>query len=123
MHFATFAWFGDQKFKFLFPSGVTANLPHWGTDDYPPLSPRAAARSALAFLDAAVPMSNASLEEFTLARAWGPQDDDRYWYYSIKLRVPHPEDVGADASLVNIPVLFNGAVPPCIALDADDLLL
>lgn len=123
MHFATSTWLGDEKVKFLFPPGVTANSPRWGNDEFPPLSPRAAARSAFAFLDVALPMSNASLREYTLARTWGPKDADCYWSYSVELQVPDPEDIGADASLVHIPVLFNGAVPPYIVLDADSPLL
>ncbi len=120
MHFATFCWFGEQKFKFVFPSGATARAPSWRDDEFPPLSPHAAGRFALAFLDEVLPKSTAYLMSYTLAKAWGPQTEDCYWYYSIECQVPDPEDIAADHSIVHIPVLLNGVVPQCIALDAGE---
>jgi len=117
MNFATHSWLGERKFKFLFPSGTTAHIPQWGSGEFPPLSPRAAARSALAFLNTVLPNSGGSLRSYTLGQAWGPRSEDCYWYYSIEFQVPDPEDGAADDSLVQIPVLLNGVVPPHLVVD------
>jgi len=120
MHFATFTWLGERKFRFVFPSGAIADAPSWGDDEFPPLSPRAASRIASTFLDEILPNSGASLTKYILAKAWGPQAEDCYWYYSIEFQVPDPADVGADHSIAHIPVLLSGVVPQYTALNADE---
>lgn len=120
MHFATYAWFGERKVKFLFPSGISANAPRWGESEYPPLSPRAAAKAAITFLNKVLPDSGGSLTTYKLVQAWGPNSDDCYWYYAIEFSIPDPEDIGLDAGLLEIPVLFNGIVPEYILIEGEN---
>lgn len=114
MHYGTYFWAGEQRYKFCFPAGDASSSPVWGEDEFPPLSPRQAERSATLFLESHLPGSFGRLNSYKLNRTWGPKENDCYWYYSIEFMVPDPEDIGADASLVEIPVLFDGTVPPLV---------
>lgn len=116
MHYGTFFWIGEERFKFCFPSGNETTAPRWTEEhEFPPLSPRKAADSAIQFLSSRLPNSGASLKSYRLYKSWGPEPLDCYWYYAIEFVIPDPEDVGADSSLLEIPVLFDGTVPPLVS--------
>jgi hypothetical protein len=114
MHYGIYFWIGERRLKFCFPSGDESTAPVWADSDFPPLPPRQAALSAEQFLKSQLPDSGASLKCYKLRKTWGPKSNDCYWYYAIEFVMPDPEDVGADSSLVEIPVLFDGLVPPLI---------
>lgn len=108
-------YFETLLFKFSFGPELGADKPAWSEEEpFPPLSPReaiAASREALVRMLSDYPCAEPAFNACALQRS-GPEG---WWYYDVSWMVWPPE--GGDRSLINLPVMLNGQVPPYQAFD------
>ncbi|GFM84590.1 hypothetical protein PSCICN_52820 [Pseudomonas cichorii] len=105
-------YFEELVFKFSFGKNEGADNPPWlENEDFPPLSPREAiAVSKLVVLDMLREYPYAEPQFHACALKKVNNSDNGWWYYDIDW-MAYPPECG-DRSVVNVPVMLNGRVPP-----------
>ncbi len=116
-------YFETLVFRFSVGPDDIPETPAWlDTEDFPPLSPRAAIEtSRLVVLDMLkdYPCAEPGFHACALKKT---HDSDRgWWYYEVEWRV-YPPEYG-DRSSLTVPVLLNGRVPAYDVFDYEDRAL